>query len=179
MQLSNLLLVAGSGRNSGKTTFVCRIIKQFSDLGITSIKISPHFHEPSPGLVHVSGKPGLEIYEETARNSTKDSSRMLESGATKVYYIQTQEESLYEAFSEVYLNIKSDSPVICESPSLINYLTPGMFVIMRSTYGINRKNIDDLIRHPHLQFTYNELINTENLPVDFIGGSWKSLIGLL
>jgi hypothetical protein len=179
MQLSNLLVVAGSGRNSGKTTFVCRIIEQFSHLGITSIKISPHFHEPSTGLVHVSGKPGFEIYEETSRNSTKDSSRMLECGATKVYYIQTLEESLYEAFSEVYLNMKIDRPVICESPSLINYLTPGMFVIMRSTYGINRKNIDDLIRHPHLQFTYDELIKTENLPVDFSDGHWKSPIRFL
>jgi hypothetical protein len=176
MRFSNLLVVAGTGRNSGKTTLVCRIIEQFSHLGITSIKISPHFHDPSPGLIHISGKPGFEIYEETVSNPIKDSSRMLQSGAAKVYYIQAREESIYEAFSAVCMNLAADQPVICESPSLINYLTPGLFVIMIATNGINPKNTNDLKRQPHLEFTYDEILKTENLPIGFTDGFWKGLI---
>ena len=175
MKLSNLLLVAGSGRNTGKTTIVCRIIEQFRHLGITSIKISPHFHNQSDGLIHFVGKPGYEIYEETNMNTFKDSSRMLKSGAKKVYYIQTIEESLNKAFSNIYMNIPSGKPVICESPALINYIEPGVFIIMISPAGSNLKNIENLKRFLHIEFTYEEILKSTLLPIDFINGRWKSL----
>lgn len=175
MKLDNLLLVAGSGRNSGKTTIVCKIIDQFRHFGIASIKISPHFHDPSDGLIHFSGKSGYEIYEETNMNISKDSSRMLKSGAEKVYYIQTIEESLNNAFSNTYMNISSGKPVICESPALINYIEPGVFIIMISPAGSNLKNIENLKRFPHIEYTYEEILKTTLLPIDFIDGRWKSL----
>ena len=172
MRLNNLLVVAGSGRNSGKTTFACRIIEQFSHLGITSIKISPHFHEPSSGLIHVSGKPGFEIYEETNRNTLKDSSRMLRSGAAKVYYIQTREDNLNEAFSEVYMNLAVDKPVICESPSLRNYIEPGAFIIMISDKVNKYKNIKHLQGLPHVTFNLEELEAIDYSPIGFEEGTW-------
>jgi hypothetical protein len=175
MESKNLLLVAGSGRNSGKTTTVCKIIEQFRDLEITSVKISPHFHSPSDGLVAYSGKPGYEVYEETNRDSLKDSSRMLQSGAKKVYYIQTIEERINQAFLDVYLSIPTDRPVVCESPSLINYIEPGLFIIMISPSGNNLKKIENLKRFPHIEFTYDEIINGNPLPISFENGIWQSL----
>ncbi|MBA4322545.1 MAG: hypothetical protein C0408_06975, partial [Odoribacter sp.] len=158
MKPDNLLLVAGSGRNSGKTTIVCKLIGQFSNLGVTSIKISPHFHNPSEGLIHFSGKPGFEIYEETNRDTSKDSSRMLQSGAEKVYYIQTIEKKIDEAFSAVYMNIGRGKPLICESPALINYIKPGLFIIMISESGGNQKGIDDLRKFPHIEYSYEDIL---------------------
>jgi hypothetical protein len=166
-------VVAGSGRNSGKTTLVCKLIEQFQHLGIISIKISSHFHAPVEGLIPFSGKPGYEIYEETNPHTLKDSSRMLRSGAEKVFYIQTMESCLEEAFSDLYQNLKSDKPIICESPSLVNYITPGLFVIMVATDSIYSKNIDDLKKQPHLEYTYDEIMKTESLPIGFADGCWK------
>jgi hypothetical protein len=173
MKTNNLLLVAGTGRNSGKTTIICKIIEQFRDLEITSVKISPHFHPPSDGLRSYCRKPGYEIFEETNRHSLKDSSRMLQSGAKKAYYIQTTEENINQAFSEVYLNIQFDKPVICESPSLINYIKPGLFIIMTSPSGNNLKKIENLKRFPHIECTYSEIISKNPLPVIFENGIWK------
>ncbi|MBK8884338.1 MAG: hypothetical protein IPN67_18855 [Bacteroidales bacterium] len=51
--IPNLLLIAGTGTKSGKTTMACKIIRQFSELKITAIKITPHFHETTPGLLPV------------------------------------------------------------------------------------------------------------------------------
>ena len=175
MNPSNLLLVAGPGRNSGKTTIICKIIEQFRHIGITSVKISPHFHTPSYGLIHISGKPGYEIYEETNSDTSKDSSRMLRSGAEKVYYIQTFEEGLNEAFSDFYAKTASGKPIICESPSLINYVEPGLFIIMISPAGSNMKDIENRRRFPHLEYTYEEIMETATLPMDFVDGKWKSL----
>lgn len=171
----NLLLIAGSGRNSGKTTIACKIIEQFRILGITSVKISPHFHSPSKGLVSLCRKPGYEIFEETDINSPKDSSRMLQSGAYKSFYIQSTEDGIKNAFAYVYGNIPSEKPVICESPSLINYINPGLFILMISPSGADLKNIENLRRFPHIEFSYNEIINSNHLPIGFINGRWIGL----
>ena len=41
----NLLLVAGNGRNVGKTWLVCRIIEKISqNQKVTAVKISSHYH---------------------------------------------------------------------------------------------------------------------------------------
>jgi hypothetical protein len=175
MKLDNLLLVAGSGRNSGKTTFVCKIIEQFHHLGITSIKISPHFHNPSDGLIPITSKSGYTIFEETNSNTLKDSSRMLKSGADKVYYIQTHEESLNEAFSDVYKKIEPNKPVICESPGLIYHFEPGIFIIMISSVGSNLKSLVSLKRFQHKEFTNEEILKIVSFPIDFLDGVWKSM----
>lgn len=174
MKYDNLLLVSGSGRNSGKTTFACSVIEQFRNLEIISIKISPHFHVASQDLVHISGGPGFEIYNETSLLSTKDSSRMLKSGAAKVFYVQSEEEGIMKAFTEIYAVLPSEHPVICESPALINYLDPGLFIMMVSPEIKNPKTIYYAKRLPDFEFRINELTASE-LPIDFLNGQWTCL----
>jgi hypothetical protein len=174
MKYNNLLIISGSGRNSGKTTFACKVIEKFRSLGIISIKISPHFHKPSEGPMKVISGPGFEIYTETSIISSKDSSRMLKSGAKKVFYIQAKEESIQIAFSEIYAGIQAGSPVICESPALINYIEPGLYVHMISPDNANPKTTFDLKRTADLEYKIDELTASE-LPIDFVGGKWKYL----
>ena len=46
IKMPELLLIAGTGRNSGKTTLVCHIIKKkCTCFPIVAIKITPHFHQ--------------------------------------------------------------------------------------------------------------------------------------
>ena len=59
MTIPNLLIIAGIGNKSGKTSMACRIIEQFKTLDIVSVKITPHFHETTPGLVPIVEKKGL------------------------------------------------------------------------------------------------------------------------
>jgi hypothetical protein len=173
MIIPNLLIIAGTGTKSGKTSLACRIIEQFKSLNIYSIKITPHFHETTAGLIKISEKDGYSIYEETNRETTKDTSRMLNSGAFKVYFAKVWDDQLLTAFNEIIKYIPSDVPVICESPALRNFIEPGVFLIITSKTINKHKNIKHLQALPHLMFDLEELKNTGSIPIEFENGRWS------
>jgi hypothetical protein len=172
MIIPNLLLVTGNGTKSGKTSLACRIIEQFSNIEIIAIKITPHFHETTNGLISILEEEGYAIYEETNRNTTKDTSRMLFAGAAKVYFAKVWDDNLLVAFNEIMKIIPRDMPVICESPALRNYTEPGVFIIITSTTINKYKNINYLQTLPHLMIKLEELERIENIPIGFEGGKW-------
>jgi hypothetical protein len=171
MKYKNLLLVSGTGRNSGKTTFACWVIEQFRQLDIIAIKISKHFHNPSDGLTLISHGTGFDIYQESSIMASKDSSRMLKSGASRVFYVQTRDDGIMNAFAEIYKMIPSLQPIVCESPSLINHINPGLFIQMNSIDPNVSKKQPSLNRIPDLEFTIDE-IQENCLPIGFEDGKW-------
>jgi len=127
----NILLVSGSGRNIGKTSFIREVIAQNADHKLIAIKITPHFHEPTQGLVPIAITGNFRIYQETDLNSEKDSSLFLQSGAEKVFYIQTTDDYLEEAFSIVSALQDPNQPIITESAALRKYISPGLYVFIQ------------------------------------------------
>jgi hypothetical protein len=172
MFIPNLLLIAGTGTKSGKTTMACRIIEQFKHLNITAIKISPHFHETTPGLKVIHEEAGYSIYEEKNMDSAKDTSRMLLSGAGKVYFAKVLDDRLKFVFDKIMDLIPEGAPVICESPALRNFIEPGVFIIMSSETTRTQKDISHFLAYPHLRFAFEELPGMESIPVGFEDGSW-------
>jgi hypothetical protein len=172
MIISNLLLIVGTGTKSGKTSFACRIIKQFHDLRIVAVKITPHFHETTTGLISRSEKEGYSIYEETNRETSKDTSRMLKAGADKVYFAKVWDDQLLNVFNEILGSIPAGTPIICESPALRNFIEPGIFVIMTSTTINKHKDISHLQSLPHVMFKLEELETSGRLPICFENGKW-------
>ena len=172
MIVPNLLLIAGTGTKSGKTSMACRIIEQFNNLNIIAIKISPHFHETTTGLISKSEKKGYSIYEETNSNTSKDTSRMLHSGAHKVYFAKVWDDQLLNVFNEIMGYIPSNVPVICESPALRNYIEPGVFIIMYSGVVNKQKNINYLQTLPHVMFVLEKLESLDSVPIRFEEGRW-------
>lgn len=173
MRLPNLLLIAGIGTKSGKTSMACRIISQFSNLNITAIKISPHFHETTPGLKILEEQKGFAIYEETDPVSMKDTSRMLQSGASKVYFAKVFDDRLLFVFNKVLELIPEGTPIICESPALRSFIEPGVFIIMSSETTIMRKDISQYLSLPHLYFEYESLPAMQLIPIGFENGGWR------
>ena len=174
MIITNLLLIAGTGTKSGKTSIACKIIRQFNHLSITAVKISPHFHETTAGLISLSENNGYAIYEETNSGTSKDTSRMLRAGAAKVYFAKVWDDRLPEVFNEIMENVPSDVPVICESPVLRSFIEPGLFIIMTSDIINKQKNITQLEALPHVMFKLEELKDIRKLPIDFENGGWKT-----
>lgn len=172
MKVPNLLLIAGTGNKSGKTTFACLLIKQFRKSGIISIKITPHFHETTSGLKVIAEKEGYTIYEETDSETNKDTSRMLKSGAARVFFAKVTDDNLLAAFSEIIELIPGGTPVVCESPALRYVTDPGLFVIMKSDETINKKNISKLLKLPHVMFHLSDFRRIATLPFDFTDGKW-------
>ena len=134
LHVPNLLLISGNGRDSGKTSFACELIRFFSkELEITAIKISPHFHEPEGFGEVIYADDATILTRERNTLSGKDSSRMLHSGAKEVLYIQARNELLHTAIKKLTPIWESGKPVICESGGLINHLRPGLFFMLRRT----------------------------------------------
>lgn len=173
--IPNLLLIAGTGTKSGKTTIACTIIEQFKHLNITAIKISPHFHETTPGLQTIYEESGYSIYEETNRNATKDTSRMLNSGASRVYFAKVLDDRLKFVFDKILKLIPEGTPIVCESPALRNFIESGVFIIMSSYTTNKRKNINHLLTLPHVMFKVEELDKLNRIPIEFEDGRWREL----
>jgi hypothetical protein len=174
MIIPNLLLIAGTGNKSGKTTLACRLINQFRSFGIVAIKITPHFHETTPGLELLDEKPGYTVYKETNPGTDKDTSRMLNAGAADVYFAKVTDKTLLPAFDSIIQKIKPGLPVICESPALRYFVDPGMFVIMKSNSANNNKDINKLLNLPHVMFQLDDLDNISILPFDFRDCIWST-----
>jgi len=176
MLVANLLLIAGTGTKSGKTTIACRIIEQFKLLNITAIKITPHFHDTTEGLKSIEEEPGgYAIYEETNRNSTKDTSRMMQAGASRVYFAKVFDNRLLFVFNKIKDLIPEGTPIICESPALRNFIEPGIFIIMSSDSPNKLKNINHLLELPHVMFKLEELDLISHIPIIFENGVWKTM----
>jgi molybdopterin-guanine dinucleotide biosynthesis protein A len=146
VDLPYLLMIAGTGRKVGKTTLACNLIKHFSQSqDVVGIKISPHMHEQVDGQKIIAQSSDYLILEETSPDSEKDSSRMLNAGASKVYYLQTKDRQIREPFQILMDIIPKTQPIICESGALLNYAKPGLFLLVkREGQTAFKKGIDKL-----------------------------------
>lgn len=126
----NYMIVSGNGRNTGKTSFVCEVIRKISKKhAVTAIKVSPHHHDK-----HIQ-KPlfedtGYAIWEEHRRDGVKDSSRMLLSGASRVYYVESDDACLHNALADLLPLITPEIAVICESGGLRKLIEPSLLVLL-------------------------------------------------
>lgn len=130
----NLILVSGTGRNVGKTTFACSVINHLAkSYNVSAIKISPHKHTISNGSNVLKQISNYRIVEEQDYHTPKDTSRMLRAGARKVYYIQSGDDSLKYVLKDLNEISDRSSPVVCESGALSSVLIPGLFFVISYT----------------------------------------------
>ena len=131
MNKPNFIIVSGNGRNSGKTTFVERVIKQnCRNYAITAVKVSPHFHSRTIHKNSLITNENYSILEETDTLNTKDSSRMLRAGAEKVFYIECTDDHLGDAMQYLLNRKEINGPVVCESGGLRKLVKPSLFLLL-------------------------------------------------
>jgi hypothetical protein len=153
ISLNNLLLISGEGRNVGKTTLGCKIVKELSLRGnVTAVKISPHFHKLTNSLDIIQESSSLIITCEKDPFSKKDSSRYLNAGASEVYYIQCKEDALETLSKWMQQNFTDKIPVICEAGGLKNFINPGYSIYIKNGIGENNLDSEKMeILHNHFQ----------------------------
>lgn len=131
INLPNLLLVSGNGRNSGKTYFACQVIKELSEnMEVVAVKISPHFHHQEGAKVVVEEKDFIIIDED--RIIDKDSSLMLQAGASKVWFVMVKRGKI-DRLLPLLIEIIGENAIICESAGLHKLVNPGAFVFIKRT----------------------------------------------
>lgn len=170
---TNILLVADSGQNSVKTTFICELIAQLKDWKPISVKVSSHFYEPTPGLKELSLEPKFELYEETSRTTRKDSSLYLQHGASRSFYLQATDDALQAAFMALMPFLEADQPIIIEFAALHHVIDAGLFVLIirenaehRPSTEINRRIADLVV------FSNGKSFNPQPKQLTF-DGTWK------
>ena len=148
---ANILLVAGSGQNSGKTTFICQLVEKLSGYKPITVKVSSHFYDPTPGLKILAEEANFQLFEETNRETSKDSSLYLQHGAQRSFYIQAKDTQLEMAFMALLPYLEAEEPIIIESAAMHHVIDVGQFVFVlrenaeqKPSTEINKK-VADLI----------------------------------
>ena len=127
----DFFIISGNGRNSGKTTLACSIIKQASrDFAVAAIKVSPHFHPPSDPSGTPANHEHYIIRKETDPKGRKDSSRMLAAGASQVFYLEVKDDHLEEAMQALFASVSFKGPVVCESGRMRDVIEPSLFILV-------------------------------------------------
>lgn len=157
----NIILLSGTGRNVGKTTFVCEVLRYFNHIGIVTVKVSPHWHETKQGELILFDDQRHMLMRETNRESYKDTSRMLRCGAKEVFYLQyTDEKALMEAFHAIMDFGYEKTPLIIETAVLGKYIRAAMhFRITRSDITLSDK--------PVPQVPFDKMITFDGQVFDF------------
>ena len=179
IKMPHLLLIAGNGRNVGKTLVACKIIEYFSQsTEVTGLKISPHFHQVTESDILFSNEHFI-ITNEKQINS-KDSSLMLQAGAKEVFFVMVKPGFIAEAFEKL-LPFLPKTPIVCESGQLHEVVTPGLFLFVKRAG-------DEIVKPEYLKhspliinndgnyFDFDiQNIQFENKGLNLIPEKWESL----
>jgi molybdopterin-guanine dinucleotide biosynthesis protein A len=140
IDIPGMIMVGAGYRNTGKTEFVCSLIRKFSSLhNIIGIKVTtinerngdcPRGGESCGVCARLEGN--FCITEETNNISNKDTCRMLAAGAKKVFWLRILKSHLEEGITALLEVIGNDQIMICESNSLRNIVEPGLFLMVRN-----------------------------------------------
>ncbi|TKB10421.1 hypothetical protein [Desulforhopalus sp. IMCC35007] len=131
-----LLVVGGTGRDVGKTEFICQLLKKISVTHeVYALKVSAIF--PDEDLFHGShdeSESRLHLYEELNASTTKDTSRMLRAGAKKVFYLRSDDAGILDGYRNFVNQIPPKAIVICESNSLGQFIKPGISIVVKALH---------------------------------------------
>ena len=149
IQDEHLLIVAGTGRNVGKTEFVCRLIDKISSMcEIYSLKVSAVY--PDEENYHGNHSEDLSkdyLFEEIRRDTVKDTSRMLRAGARKAFYLRSDSAGIARGFSDFRKLIPDKAVIVCESNSLCQFVKPGLLILISSADEPIKPRARILLKH--------------------------------
>jgi len=160
---SNILCIGSAGRNSGKTEFACELIRKYrrqeTVIGIKITTIDEDRPCPRGGdscgvCKSFTGKYSID--EERDGPAGKDTVRMMNAGADKVYWLRVRKKHLREGVFALCQLLGSSACVICESNSSRQVLEPGFFLVMRELKSrVIKKTCRDVIKYADKVVTFH------------------------
>lgn len=133
-----LLIIGGTGRNVGKTEFICRLITRISATEkVYGLKVSAIY--PDETLFH--GNHGAnetsgQLFEEHNVDGSKDSSRMLRAGASRVFYLRGDGAEIEAGYTLFKQTLSLQGLIICESNSLDSFVKPGLKIMVHNPSAV-------------------------------------------
>ncbi|MDR2078263.1 MAG: hypothetical protein LBP74_00905 [Treponema sp.] len=146
--MEQMILIGATGRNRGKTVLAEGLIRLFKDrFPIIGLKVTTVAYSGAPchcgdlGCGLCSSLSSYALDEERAPDPNspdcmgKDTARMLQAGAERVYWLRSVKASMVEGFSEFLKRMPPSALVIGESNSLREVVWPGCFIMVSNGPG--------------------------------------------
>jgi hypothetical protein len=127
-----LVVVGGHSRSVGKTSVVAGLISALPEYDWTAVKITQYGH----GVCSANGEPcdcatgdhSWAISEERDRSGESDTSRFLVAGASRVFWVRTEQGRLAEAMPSLRKLLDKACNAIIESNSVVKFLRPDLYL---------------------------------------------------
>lgn len=127
-----LVVVGGHSRSVGKTSIVAGLISALPEYDWTAVKITQYGH----GVCSANGEPcdcatgdhSWAISEERDRSGESDTSRFLIAGASRVFWVRTEQGRLAEAIPSLRKHLENARNAIIESNSVVKFLRPDLYL---------------------------------------------------
>jgi molybdopterin-guanine dinucleotide biosynthesis protein A len=135
-----MLMIGSAGRNAGKTEFACSVIRNLSPRAdIVGVKVTTILKKdgtcPRGGKgcgVCSSLKGDYCITDEADAPADKDTARLAAAGASKVFWLRVMKTHLHRGLCELLEMIDPQTAIVCESNSLREVVTPGLFIMVKN-----------------------------------------------
>lgn len=133
------IMVGAAGRNVGKTEFACALIWQAAAQGpvcackVTCIREQGRCPRGGSGCGvcgSLTGRYELDA-EGCCDGRGKDTERLRAAGAETVYWLRVRHEALAEGLAALLDRVGPDAPLVIESNSLREVLSPDRFLVIR------------------------------------------------
>jgi hypothetical protein len=168
----NWIVIAGNGRNTGKTTLACKIIAGNLSSHIVGIKISPHHHPPGDNETTLIKSKGMTIMSEKT-TSRKDSGRMLKAGAEEVLYVQAADNLLPEVLEHLE-KLVGGRPTVCESGGIVQFIDPGLFLMVMAPGRDEKPGLQAKLNKADMVTDLDEISrNIRISEIHLINNEWK------
>ncbi|HUZ04524.1 MAG TPA: hypothetical protein VMU62_04130 [Acidobacteriaceae bacterium] len=127
-----IVVVGGHTRNIGKTSVVAAIIAALPQYNWTAFKVTQYGH----GICSANGEPcdcekdthSLAVTEERDKASNTDSTRFLEAGARRSFWVRTRQGQLAEAVPRIRKELATSDNAILESNSILRFIQPDIYL---------------------------------------------------
>jgi hypothetical protein len=128
----SLVVIGGHSRSVGKTSVVAGLISALPEFEWTAAKITQYGH----GICSANGEAcdcatgdhSWAITEERDRTGESDTSRFLVAGASRVFWVRTEQGRLAEAMPTLRKRLEGARNVIIESNSVLKFLRPDLYL---------------------------------------------------
>lgn len=136
---STILMIGSAGRNAGKTLLACDLIRRHAPAQpIVAVKVTTIKEETGacPRGGNGCGVCGefqgqFSLTQVHDRPPNKDTTRLLDAGASKVFWLRVRDEYLEEGVRETLNQIPDNQPSLWESNSARRVLQPAVFLVLR------------------------------------------------
>jgi molybdopterin-guanine dinucleotide biosynthesis protein A len=134
-RMPNILMAGASGRNLGKTEFLCRVIqKQSKQVPVIAVKVTTmETHDMAkPYRRTIPGS--WQVTREHQSTGSKDTHRMLQAGASRVYWLRVQRPALQQGLQGLMGIMKADGIdlesecIVMESGNARAFIDQSLFV---------------------------------------------------